>query len=109
MADLHTVGGFDGNGDSRSRPVASAGPDGDDLALLRLLFGGVGNDDPPRAFFLGVNALDDDTVVKRTELHRHPPKLLIKLRFSRCADGRKGSPTPSGGDIGAANRAFKRP
>src|ERR1700688_2672228 len=69
----------------------------------------VSNDDPSRGFFLGVNALDDDTVVKRTELHRHPPKFLIKLRFWRCMDGRKGSPTPSGGDIGAARAAFKRP
>src|SRR6266849_3065683 len=67
-------------------------PDGDDLALLRLLFGGVGNDDPSRGFFLGVNALDNNTVVKRTKLHRHPPKFLIKLLFWRRADGRKVFP-----------------
>jgi hypothetical protein len=65
---------------TRSPALTSIGiswPVGDDLALLRLFLRGVGNDDPPRGLFLGVNALDDDTVVKRTEFHRHPPKFLI--------------------------------
>jgi len=30
---------------------------------------GVGNDECASGFFLGVNALDDDAVVKRAELH----------------------------------------
>src|SRR5262249_39678057 len=59
--------------------VASAGADGNDLALRGLLFGGVGNDDATFALFLGINALDDDAVVKRTELHGSPPKLLDNL------------------------------
>src|SRR5205823_12877373 len=95
LAEQHPVAGLDVDRDQLARLVAPAGADGDDLALLRLFLGGIGNDDPSRALFLGVNALDDDTVVKRTELHRHPPKLLSGLRFWRRPDSRKGSPMPS--------------
>ena len=49
-----------------SRPP---GPTATTLALLRLLLGGVGNDDAAGGLFLGIDALDDDAVVKRTELH----------------------------------------
>jgi len=34
-----------------------------------LLLGGVGNDDAAGRLFLGIDALDDDAVVKRTKLH----------------------------------------
>src|SRR5262245_41506356 len=73
LAEQHAVAGFDVDRDQLARFIASAGSHGDDLALLRLFLCGIGNDDPPRALFLGVNALDDDAVVKRTEFHRHPP------------------------------------
>ena len=48
--------------------VAAAGADGDDLALRRLLLGGVGNDDAAGGLVLGVDALDDHAVVQGTEL-----------------------------------------
>ena len=54
--------------------VAAAGADGDDLALRGLLFGGVGNDDAAGGFFLGIDALDDDAVVKRANVDGSPPK-----------------------------------
>ena len=50
--------------------VASAGADGDDFALLRLLLGGVGNDDAALRLVFAFEATNDDTVVQRTEFHR---------------------------------------
>src|SRR3954447_920582 len=49
--------------------IAATGADGDDLALARLLFGGVRNDDAAGGLFFGIDALDDNAVVKRAELH----------------------------------------
>jgi hypothetical protein len=49
--------------------VAAAGADGDDFALRGLLFGGVRNDDAAGRLFLGIDALDDDPVMKRSKLH----------------------------------------
>ena len=48
-----------------------AGADGEDLAPLRLLLGGVGQDDPARGLLLGLDLLDHDAVFKRANLgHR---------------------------------------
>src|SRR5215813_8923160 len=43
--------------------------DGDDLALERLLLGGVGDDDPPLGLVLLGDALDDQPVLQRANLH----------------------------------------
>ena len=48
--------------------VAAARADGDDLALRRLLLGGVGDDDAAGGLLLGVDTLDDHAVVQGTEL-----------------------------------------
>jgi hypothetical protein len=40
-----------------------------DLALVRFLFGGIGDDDAADGLFLGIDALDDDAIVKRAESH----------------------------------------
>src|SRR5262245_16272626 len=53
-----------------------AGADGDDLALLGLLFRRVGDDDPADFLFAFLDALDDDAVVERSYLH------LCELRES---------------------------
>jgi hypothetical protein len=53
--------------------VAGARADGDDLALLRLLLGGVRDDDATLGLLLRVNAADDDTVVQRTNFIDDPP------------------------------------
>src|SRR5437762_1452184 len=46
-----------------------AGARGDDLAFLRLLLGGVGDDDSAHFLFAFIKALDDDAVVKRSDIH----------------------------------------
>ena len=49
--------------------VGTISANGDDFALRGLLLGGIGNDDATGRFLLGIDALDDDAVVKRTEFH----------------------------------------
>ena len=44
-------------------------PDGDDLALLRLFLGGVRDDDPADFLFAFLDALDNDAVVQRSDVH----------------------------------------
>ena len=46
-----------------------AGAGGDHLALLRFFFGGVGDDDSADPLFAFVEALDDDAVVKWSDVH----------------------------------------
>ena len=60
--------------------VVAVGPgrfneDGDDLALLRLLLGGVRDDQAGSRGLLGVERLDDDAVLERLDGDRHvlPP------------------------------------
>src|SRR5439155_7870748 len=48
--------------------LASAG--GDHFALLRFFLGAVGDDDPADLLFAFLEALDDDTVVERSDIHR---------------------------------------
>src|SRR5205814_1960483 len=43
--------------------------DGDDLALLRLFLGGVGNDDPADFLLAFFKALNNDSVVQRSDVH----------------------------------------
>ena len=43
--------------------------DGEHLALLRLFLGGVGDDDPAYLLFAFIQALDNDSVVKRSDIH----------------------------------------
>src|SRR5262249_28333106 len=51
--------------------IASARPGRDDLALLGLFLGGVGNDDPALGLGLAVQGLDHDPVLQRTNLDCH--------------------------------------
>jgi hypothetical protein len=53
-----------------SRPP---GPTATGFVLLRLLFGGVRNDDASCGLFLGVEALDHNSIMKWTEFHGCPP------------------------------------
>jgi hypothetical protein len=46
-----------------------AGACRDHLALLRLLFGGVWDDDPADSLFAFLQALDEDAVVERSDIH----------------------------------------
>ncbi len=69
LAEQHLVALLHIERDDFSGFVAGAGTDGDDFALLRLLAGGVGNDDATGRLGLGVGTLDDHAVVEGTELH----------------------------------------
>src|SRR6266540_4433226 len=64
VADLHV----------ERDPVAvleAARPDGDDLALLGLLLGGVGDDEPGGGLLLALARLDDDPVLERLQVDAH--------------------------------------
>src|SRR6266496_3737844 len=78
FAEQDTIADLDVDGDELAALVAAAGSNGDDLALLRLLLGGVGNDDATSGLRLGVDSLDDNAVVKRSEFHPCPPTVLSK-------------------------------
>src|SRR5438034_8390445 len=75
FAEQDAVADLDVDGDELATLVASAGSNGDDLALLWLLLGGVRNDDATSGLRLGIDSLDDNAVVKRSEFHR----CLLKL------------------------------
>ena len=57
-------------------------PGGDDFALLGLLFGGIGDDDPADLLFAFLDALDNDAVVQRSDVHALCSVLLMKGRPS---------------------------
>src|SRR4030095_10396899 len=44
-------------------------PDGEHLAALRLLLGGIGHDDAANGLFAFLETLNDETVVKRSDFH----------------------------------------
>src|SRR4029079_11580118 len=48
---------------------AAAGADGDDLTLLRLLLGGVGNDDAASGLVGGFDAANEHAIVQWAEFH----------------------------------------
>ena len=69
FAEQDPVAGFQFERLKLAALVAGAGPDGDDLALLRLLLDGVGNDDAALRLVLAFDAADDDAVVQGSEFH----------------------------------------
>src|SRR5215207_1835941 len=76
FAEQHPVPGLDVDRDELAVLVPPARTDRDDLALLRLFLGGIGNDDACGGSCLGLDTFDDDTIVQRTEFHRY---LLVQL------------------------------
>src|ERR1700674_1724639 len=75
LAEQHPVAGLDVDRDQFARLVAPAGPDGDDLALLRLFLGGIRDEDSADRFRISVDAANDHAVVKGTEFHCGPPNM----------------------------------
>ena len=69
LPNKHAFARFEFDGREFAALVAGAGSDRDDLALLRLLLDGVGNDDAAFRLVVALNAADDDAVVQRTEFH----------------------------------------
>src|SRR3990172_5870531 len=62
------VAGLDVDGDALAVIIDAAWADGDDLAHLGLLAGGVGDDEAAGADFFLLALLDDDAVAQRDEL-----------------------------------------
>ena len=69
LAEQHAVTDLDAHRRQLALVVAGTRADGQDLALHRLLLGGVGDDDPALGLLLFLDALDDDAIVQRPELH----------------------------------------
>src|SRR4029077_19209147 len=78
LAEQDAVADFDVDRDQLAAFVAAAGSNGDDLALLRPVLGGIGNNYATRGLRLGIDSLDDNPVVKRSEFHGCPPKVSSK-------------------------------
>src|SRR5207247_1540502 len=81
FSEEHPVAHLDVDGDELAGLVASARAYGDDFALLRFFLGRVWNDDAACRLLLGLDALDDDAIVKWTEFHDLPPNRLCSLAF----------------------------
>ena len=69
FAEQHAVADLEVDRDQLAGFVTAARTDGGDLALGGLFLGTVRNDDAASSLFLGVDALDHNAVVKRTEVH----------------------------------------
>src|SRR5690242_4365989 len=95
LAEQHAVADLDVERDELAGLVAAAFADRDDLALGGLFLRGVGNDDAAGGLLLGVEALDDDAVVKRTELHA----VLLSACLTVDLAGWPAARIPSGGRL----------
>src|SRR6201991_869280 len=69
LAEQHGVADLEVDRDQLAGFVAATRADGDDFALGGLFLGSVGNDDAACSLLFGVDTLDHDAVVKRTEFH----------------------------------------
>src|SRR5262245_17456181 len=90
FAEQHAVADLEIDGDELAGLVPTARAYRDDLALRGLFLGGVGNDDAAGGLLLGIDALDDDAVVKRAEFHGYPPRKSERTRWDAAAG--KGTP-----------------
>src|SRR6185312_3257861 len=69
LAEQNAVANLDIDRNKLAGLVAAARADGDNFALRRLFLHGIRDDDAAGALLFCNEALDDDTVVKRAELH----------------------------------------
>src|SRR6202045_224104 len=69
FAEQHAVADLEVDRDQLAGFVTAAGTDSGDFALGGLFLGTVRNDDAASCLFFGVDALDHNPVVKRTEFH----------------------------------------
>src|SRR5690242_17282900 len=91
FTEQDSVAELDVDRDQLAALVTAAGSDGDHLALLRLLLGGIGNDDAAGGFRLGINSFDDNAVVKRSEFHWSPPTFSSKSPMNLSTQGLRRS------------------
>src|ERR1700729_2668553 len=85
FAEQYPVARFEFERDQLAALVPSARPHGDDLALLRLLLDGVGNDDAAFRLVLTLDTADDDAVVQWTEFHGLRSRFDLRCRPERAA------------------------
>src|SRR5687767_1525623 len=76
LAEQHAVADLDVDRNQLAVVVLLALADGDDLALVGLLGGGVGDHDAPGGLALLFDALDDHAVMQRTDFHA-----LLPLKY----------------------------
>ena len=69
FAKQHAVADLEIDRDQLASFVAATRPDGGDFALRGLFLGTVRNDDAASRLFFGVDTLDHNAIVKRTEFH----------------------------------------
>src|SRR5689334_9240386 len=74
LADQDPIALLDVERDELAVLGLATGAHGDDLALLRLLLRGVGNDDPALQGLLLLDAADQDAVGERPDFHALPPQ-----------------------------------
>src|SRR5262249_26282580 len=79
FAEQHAVADLEVDGNELALLVTAARAHSQDFTLRGLLLGGVGNDDAAGGLLLGIDALDDDAVVKRSKLHGYPPRIVDRL------------------------------
>src|SRR6195952_1702835 len=78
LAEQDAVADLEVDRDQLASFVTATGADGDDFTLRGLFLGTVRNDDAARGLLFGVDALNHDAVVKRTEFH------AVLLSFYNC-------------------------
>src|SRR6185503_18957641 len=69
LAEQHAVADLEIDRDQLACLVTATRADGGDFALRGLFLGAVGNDDAASSLLFGIDALDHDAVVERTEFH----------------------------------------
>src|SRR6185369_7644581 len=87
LAEQHAVAGFQVDRNELATLVAAAGADSNHFAFLRLLLGGIRDDDPAFGFLFGVDAANDDAIVKRSKLgfgHGLPRGANARLMNRKC-------------------------
>src|SRR5439155_5589501 len=85
LPEQDLVAGLHLEGDLLAVVTDLAVPDGDHLALLRLLLRRVGNDDSALLDLSFLQTLDQHPIVQRANLHRSPSlPCLIKAPVSTC-------------------------
>src|ERR1700683_1280217 len=84
FAEQHAIADLDVDGNELAGLVAATRANGDDLALRGFFLGCVRDNDAAGRLLLGIDALNDNAVVKRTKLHGVSPKLLNGWRKWRA-------------------------
>src|SRR5437899_8186391 len=77
LPEQDLVAGLHVEGDLLAVVADLAAADGDHFGFLRLLLGGIGNDDPTLLDLFLLEPLDEDAVMQRTNLHGFSPSFVL--------------------------------